>query len=60
MYDAVRNQYVPKYIEMNRNVTQVADNETLLMTHFRPTLNKTLRVTGALWLVFTTSLGKFL
>ena len=31
MYDAIRNQYVPKYIEMNRNVTQVAEDETMLM-----------------------------
>ena len=31
MYDANRNQYVLKYIEMNRNVTQVAVDETMLM-----------------------------
>ena len=31
MYDDIRNQYLPKYIEMNRNVIQVADNETMLM-----------------------------
>ena len=31
LYEPIRNQYVPKYIEMNRNVTQVIDDEKLLL-----------------------------
>ena len=31
LYDGIRQQYIPKYIEMNRNIIDLVDNEKLLM-----------------------------
>ena len=31
MYDDIRNQFIPKYIELNRNILEICDSENLLI-----------------------------
>ena len=32
LYDDIRHQYIPKYIEQNKNIVEICDNEDLLIT----------------------------
>ena len=31
LYETIRNQYIPKYVEMNRNIMQLIDDEKMLL-----------------------------